>query len=67
MKLISEHLGEIIVALVGVALLIGAIIIFKPQLEDFFTNIVTKLTAVGDNVLEQFDSFTFDVATPPAG
>ena len=64
MKLISEHLGEIIVALVGVALLIGAIIIFKPQLEEFFTNIVEKLTAVGDNVLEQFDSFEFDAATP---
>ena len=64
MKLISEHLGEIIVALVGVALLIGAIIIFKPQLEEFFTNIVEKLTTVGNNVLDQFDSFEFDAATP---
>lgn len=56
MKLISEHLGEIIVALAGVALLISAIVLFKAPLGEFFTSIVTKLTGVGNKVLEGIDA-----------
>lgn len=51
MKLISEHLGEIIVALAGVALLIAAIALFKAPIGDFFENITTKLTNIGDEIL----------------
>ena len=51
MKLISEHLGEIIVALAGVALLIGAVVIFKDDLSGFFKGIVQKLTDVGNDVI----------------
>lgn len=52
MKLISEHLGEIIVALAGVALLIAAITLFKTDIGEFFANITSKLTEVGNNVLD---------------
>lgn len=66
MKLISEHLGEIIVALCGVAILIGAVTFFKPQLADFFSGIIEKLTALGDDVLDEFDSIDL-VPEAPAG
>lgn len=56
MKLISEHLGEIIVALAGVALLITAIVFFKADIGDFFSNIVSKLTGIGDKVLNNLDN-----------
>lgn len=61
MKLISEHLGEIIVALAGVALLITAIVFFKADIGDFFANIIEKLTGIGDKVLNNLD--TIDVTT----
>ena len=51
MKLISEHLGEIIVALAGVALLISAITLFDAELSTFFTSIITKLTSLGDTLV----------------
>lgn len=56
MKLISEHLGEIIVALAGVALLIAAIVFFKSDLAGFFKGIVGKLTDVGNDVLDGIDA-----------
>lgn len=52
MKLISEHLGEIIVALAGVALLIAAITLFKAPIGDFFESIISKLTSIGSEVLD---------------
>ena len=55
MKLIAEHLGEIIVALAGVALLIAACVVFKAEIGEFFDSIVEKLTGVGDNVLNGID------------
>ena len=55
MKLISEHLGEIIVALAGVALLIAAITLFKAPIGDFFESIITKLTSIGSDVLESIE------------
>lgn len=56
MKLISEHLGEIIVALAGVALLITAIVFFKAEIGEFFSSIVEKLTGIGNKVLNNLDS-----------
>ena len=56
MKLISEHLGEIIVALAGVALLVTAIVFFKADIGNFFENIVSKLTGIGDKVLNNLDN-----------
>lgn len=55
MKNISEHLGQIIVALAGVALLITAIVLFSAPIGGFFNNITDKLTDVGGSVLEQMD------------
>lgn len=55
MKLISEHLGEIIVALAGVALLVTAVVIFKDDLGGFFNGIVDKLTSIGNNILNNMD------------
>lgn len=52
MKLISEHLGEIIVALAGVALLVAACVVFKAEIGGFFSGIVSKLTGIGNNVLD---------------
>ena len=52
MKLISEHLGEIIVALAGVALLVAACVVFKTEIGGFFSSIVDKLTGIGNNVLD---------------
>ena len=60
MKLISEHLGEIIVALAGVALLIAAITLFKAPIGTFFESIITKLTEIGDEVLS---SITYTAPT----
>lgn len=59
MKLISEHLGEIIVALVGVALLIGAVVVFEDPLKNFFTNILNTLQGLGNNVLGEFADIDF--------
>ena len=59
MKLISEHLGEIIVALAGVALLISAIVFFQADISEFFSNIVSTLTEKGQSMLDS-------IATPVA-
>lgn len=60
MKLISEHLGEIIVALAGVALLIGAVVVFKAPLGEFFKSIIEKLTTVGETVIDGIDISNFE-------
>ena len=51
MKKISEHLGEIIVALACVALLISAVTVFAAPVGDFFGSIVTKEVALGNEVM----------------
>ena len=56
MKLISEHLGEIIVALAGVALLVAACVVFKDDIGGFFTAITSKLTGIGNNVLNGIEA-----------
>lgn len=59
MKLIAEHLGEIIVAIAGVALLISAIVFFQADISEFFENIVSTLTDKGQSMLDS-------IATPKA-
>lgn len=59
MKLISEHLGEIIVAIAGIALLISAIVFFQADISEFFSNIVDTLTDKGQSMLDS-------IATPKA-
>ena len=51
MKLISEHLGEIIVVLAGVALLISCVVFFQADITEFFENIVSTLTDKGEEML----------------
>lgn len=55
MKLISEHLGEIIVAIAGVALLISCVVFFKEDISDFFENIVSTLTEKGNSMLDSIE------------
>lgn len=62
MKLISEHLGEIIVALAGVALLVTAIVLFEAPIGDFFDGIISKLTGIGNDVLNQMDNVSITPA-----
>jgi len=52
MKLISEHLGEIIVALAGVALLISAITFFSADISGFFSGIISKLVELGNGLVD---------------
>ena len=47
MKLVAEHLGEIILAVAGVALVVGVILTFGDEVTQFFTDIIGKLTQVG--------------------
>ena len=51
MKKISEHLGEIIVALAVVALIISVVTVFSAPVSNFFSSIVTKEVALGTEVM----------------
>ena len=64
MKLISEHLGQIIAALAAVALLITSVVFFKAPIGDFFDNTVSKMTGIGDNIVANLDDV--DVTEPTA-
>ena len=46
MKLVAEHLGEIILAVAGVALVVGVILAFADPIGDFFVSILDKLEGV---------------------
>ena len=63
MKLVTEHLGEIILAIAGVALIVGLILAFRQPIGDFFSDIIGKLTDVGEgsNLWSVDSTFT---ATP---
>lgn len=52
MKKISNHLGEIIIALACVSLLITTVTVFGAPISDFFSSIVDKETALGNQVME---------------
>ena len=49
MKLVAEHLGEIILAVAGVALVVGVVLAFAEPIGDFFSEIIGKLSTVGTN------------------
>ena len=55
MKKISEHLGQIVVALAGVALLVAAVVVFKAPVGEFYHSMLDKETAITDTVLEGLD------------
>ena len=55
MKLISEHLGEIIVAIAGVALLVSCVVFFQEEITGFFSNIVSTLTTKGNDMLNSIN------------
>ena len=56
MKKISEHLGQIIIALVGVALLIAACVVFRAPIGDFFNSIIGKETTVGGQLISSMEN-----------
>ena len=60
MKKISEHLGEIVVALAGIALVITAITLFKAPVGDFFSGIVKTETDAGYEMLDGISPLTAD-------
>ena len=62
MKKISEHLGQIIIALAGVALLIAAVVVFRAPIGEFFNNIVFKETAVGNQLLDGVNNPDFTIS-----
>ena len=47
MKLVTEHLGEIILAIAGVALIVGLILAFRQPIGDFFADVIDNLTNMG--------------------
>ena len=55
MKLISEHLGQIIAVLAAVALLICVVVGFKAPIGDFFGGIVVEETLIGNNIMSNLD------------
>lgn len=55
MKLIGEHLGQIIAALAAVAILITSVVFFKEPIGGFFGNIVEKETTIGDNIVSNME------------
>ena len=64
MKKISEHLGEIIVALAGICLIVMLVVTFRAPIGGFFTNTINKLTGIGTQVLANIESPDF---TPEPG
>ena len=56
MKLISEHLGEIIVALVGIAVLVAAATFFKTPLNTFFTKTTQALVNNASSIVSAIPS-----------
>ena len=67
MKKISEHLGEIIVALACVALLISAITIFDAPVSGFFNSIVEKEVALGNELLQGIENIDTSVGVGGSG
>lgn len=61
MKLVAEHLGEIILAIAGIALLVGVILAFEPVIGQFFENIVEQLNAVANGDIWSAPSWTPDL------
>ena len=53
MKLITEHAGDILTVIVGIALLIGIIWLLKTPINNFFTAMVTSLQNLGNNVISK--------------
>ena len=52
MKKISEHLGELIIALAGIILIIGIIGYFHAPIGNFFASIVTKEVSLGTTLID---------------
>lgn len=61
MKKITEHLGELIVALAGVCLLISIIVLFKAPIGNFFDAIFDTEVSVGNKVVGGFELDPDDV------
>lgn len=60
MKLVAEHLGEIILAVAGVALVVGVILACGDSIESFFEGIFGKYEDLGFGE----DSPLWEVTTP---
>ena len=64
MKKISEHLGQIVVALAGIALLITAISLFNAPIGSFFEDIIDTEKNVGNKILNTLDDVDMTLPTP---
>ena len=63
MKLVAEHLGEIILAVAGVALVVGVILCFGDVVGDFFASIIGKLSEVGTSDTGIWADYTYTPGT----
>ena len=62
MKLVAEHLGEIILAVAGVALVVGVILCFSDPIGDFFKDIIDQLTAVATDSNGIWGSYSYTIS-----
>lgn len=56
MKKISEHLGEVIVAIACAAMLISIVAVYRVPVGDFFAGLTTNIGSVSGSVLDAFDN-----------
>ena len=62
MKKISEHLGQIIIALVGVALLIAAVMVFRSPTGNFYDSVIDQETLAGDEILGSIENIDLNIS-----
>lgn len=55
MKKISEHLGQILIALAGVALIIAVCVFSRDPVYGFYEGIISRETSLGQNVFDALD------------
>jgi hypothetical protein len=53
MKTVSEHLGEIVLGVLGVALIVGLLVVSRTQAHGFFADIVDKFQSTVAGLFER--------------
>lgn len=55
MKLITKHMGEVLIAIAGIILGVMAVIAFRVPIGNFFTGTISKMTDIGGEILQEID------------
>ena len=53
MKTVSEHLGEIVLAVLGTALIVAVIVVCKTQTHGFFADILDKFESMTSMLIDK--------------